>query len=99
MNNGPQPARKSAAKLAPAKPTVKRRSINQITGGSQQPGGGVPGHEQDVKRRLGNFTGKGEHARKGGRTSGIVGQTTKRNHTDRGSSKPGRPKKLGKGVR
>lgn len=38
---------------------------------------GAPFNEQDPKRRLGNFTGAGEHARVGGRTSGIVGQTTK----------------------
>jgi hypothetical protein len=39
---------------------------------------GVPGSEQDPKRRLGNFTGAGEHARKGGRSTGIVGQTKQR---------------------
>ena len=86
------PAKKANAK----KPTVKRRTINQEAGGSKTLRAGLPGHEQDVKRRLGNFTGMGEHARVGGRgKSGIVGQTTKRNHTDRGSSKPARPKKLG----
>ena len=46
---------------------------------------GAPLSEQDSKRRLGNFSGTGEHPRKGGRTSGIVGQTTKRNHTDKNS--------------
>jgi hypothetical protein len=28
---------------------------------------GQPGEEQDIKRRLGQFTGKGEHARQGSR--------------------------------
>jgi integrase len=32
----------------------------------------APLYEQDAKRRLGNFSGAGEHPRKGGRTSGIV---------------------------
>ena len=46
---------------------------------------GAPFNEQDPKRRLGNFSGAGEHARQGGRTSGIVGQTKQRNHTDKRS--------------
>jgi hypothetical protein len=46
---------------------------------------GAPFSEQDPKRRLGDFSGAGEHPRQGGRTSGIVGQTTKRNHTDKHS--------------
>jgi len=46
---------------------------------------GAPFSEQDPKRRLGNFAGTGEHPRVGGRTSGIVGQTKKRNHTDKHS--------------
>ena len=46
---------------------------------------GAPFSEQDPKRRLGNFTGAGEHARKGGRTAQIVGQTKRRNHTDKRS--------------
>jgi hypothetical protein len=44
--------------------------------------GGV--NEQDEKRRLGNFTGAGEHPRQGGRTSGIVGQSKQQNKTDKG---------------
>lgn len=60
------------------------------TKAAQRPGRGVPGSEQDAKRRLGDFTGAGEHARQGGRTSGIVGQTTKRLRTDkRGPDKRG----------
>lgn len=51
----------------------------------QKPPTGAPASEQDPKRRLGNFSGAGEHPRQGGRTSGIVGQTKKRNHTDRSS--------------
>jgi hypothetical protein len=48
-----------------------------------KPGTGAPFSEQDPKRRLGNFGGAGEHPRQGGRTSGIVGQTKQRNHTDK----------------
>jgi hypothetical protein len=44
---------------------------------------GAPFSEQDPKRRLGNFSGMGEHPRQGGRTSGIVGQTKQRNRTDK----------------
>jgi len=43
---------------------------------------GMPGSEQDPKRRLGNFNSAGEHSRIGGRTSGIVGQTTKKLRAD-----------------
>jgi hypothetical protein len=44
---------------------------------------GAPINEQDVKRRLGNFSGAGEHPRQGGRTTGIVGQTKQRNKTEK----------------
>jgi hypothetical protein len=44
---------------------------------------GAPFNEQDPKRRLGNFTTTGEHARQGGRSSGIVGQNKQRNKTDK----------------
>ncbi len=67
--------------LSGNKSRVKRRS--RMVSGSQIPSDAVPGGVQDPKRRLGNFTGAGEHARIGGRTSGIVGQTTKRGHTDK----------------
>lgn len=61
---------------------MARKSLN--SGDSKKkPGGGAPANEQDVQRRLGNFTTAGEPARQGGRTTGIVGQTTKKNHTDR----------------
>jgi hypothetical protein len=44
---------------------------------------GAPFNEQDPKKRLGNFAGAGEHPRQGGRTTGIVGQTKQKNHTDK----------------
>jgi hypothetical protein len=50
-------------------------------------GSGAALNEQDPKRRLGNFTGAGEHARQGGRTSGIVGQTKQRGRTDKKKAK------------
>jgi hypothetical protein len=81
------------------KSSVKRRTLNQ-TAGSQRPGKGTPGHEQDIQRRLGNFTGQGEHAVVGGRTTGIVGQTTKDFSTDKKRVKATKPRtKHGKGSR
>jgi hypothetical protein len=78
--------KKSTAASLAAKSSVKRRSRSVAR--PQQPAKTTPGGEQDVRRRLGNFTGAGEHARIGGRTSGIVGQTTKRVRTDkRGKSR------------
>jgi hypothetical protein len=49
---------------------------------SQRTDKGEPAAEQDANRRLGGFTGKGEHARQGGR-GGIVGQTKKTFKTDK----------------
>lgn len=72
---------KSKGKKSPVKPTVKKRTVNAT--GAAGPQGGAPFNNQDPQRRLGNFEGAGEHPRVGGRTSGIVGQTTKKNHTDR----------------
>jgi hypothetical protein len=69
-------SKKTSKPKSPAKTPARSMKASQMAGKS------VPGGEQDVKRRLGNFTSAGEHARVGGRTSGIVGQTTKRNHTD-----------------
>ena len=66
------------------KSTVKRRKLNWA--GSSK-ASGAPASEQDPKRGLGDFTGAGEHARLGGRTSGIVGQTTKRVRTDKRQKK------------
>jgi hypothetical protein len=48
---------------------------------------GAPFSEQDPKRRLGNFSGTGEHPRKGGRTTGIIGQTKERLHSDKKSAR------------
>jgi hypothetical protein len=53
----------------------------------QVPQPGIPGSQQDAKRRLGNFEGAGEHARRGGRTTGIVGQTKQKTGTDKGKAK------------
>lgn len=66
-----------------AKPTVKKRTLNAA--GTRPPTKGqasAPGAEQDAKRRLGGFTGAGEHARVGSRTAGIVGQTKRAFGTD-----------------
>lgn len=64
------------------KSTAKKRTLNP-SGGSRSKTTGQPFQEQDPKRRLGNYESAGEHARVGGRRSGIVGQTTKRFHRDR----------------
>lgn len=61
------------------KSTVKKRSLNV---GPARGSTGEPFSNQDKKRRMGTFEGAGEHARVGGRTSGIVGQTTKRFRTE-----------------
>jgi hypothetical protein len=53
----------------------------------QVPSPGIPGSQQDAKRRLGQFQGAGEHARVGSRTAGIVGQTKQKNSTDKGKAK------------
>jgi hypothetical protein len=82
-----------------AKASVKRRTLNTAAGGNAKTSG-TPGQTQDPKRRLGNFTTKGEHARVGGRTSGIVGQTTKTFGTDNKRTKSTKPRvKHGKGSR
>jgi hypothetical protein len=65
---------------SPVKATVKKRSLNA---GPARGSAGEPFSNQDAKRRLGTFEGAGEHARVGGRTSGIVGQTTKRFSTQK----------------
>jgi hypothetical protein len=71
---------------------AKRSSTKKVTGKKRSPETpidkrptGAPFNEQDPKRRLGNFSGAGEHARQGSRTAGIVGQTKKQNHTDKRS--------------
>ena len=74
---------------SPVKATVKKRSLN-VGGGT--PPAGDPFSNQDIKRRLGNFEGAGEHARVGGR-KGIVGQTTKTFRTDNRVTKSTKGKK------
>ena len=54
---------------------------------NKKPQQGADPNDQDVKRRLGNFSGAGEHPRQGGRTSGIVGQSKQKNKTDKGDGK------------
>jgi hypothetical protein len=76
--------RKTAA-TPDAKAAKPKSNVKKYT--SAPRGSGISINEQDPKRRLGNFSGAGEHPRQGGRTSGIVGQTKKRNHTDRAKKK------------
>lgn len=61
------------------KSSAAKRSLNAT---SRKPAAGAPFNDQDTKRRLGNFSGAGEHPRQGGRTTGIVGQNKKQNRTD-----------------
>lgn len=62
---------------------TKVRQVPPATPVAKPPGTpSAPGQEQDVKRRLGNFVGAGEHARVGSRTAGIVGQTKRAFKTD-----------------
>ncbi len=77
-------AKKKAAKAKTAKSKAKgtKKRLKDAPVGS-----GANPNEQDPKRRLGNFAGAGEHARQGGRTSGIVGQTKQRGRTDKKQSK------------
>lgn len=76
-------ATKKSKPAATAKSSVRRRT--RLVPGSQSSTAGMPGSEQDPSRRLGNFSSAGEHPRVGGRTSGIVGQTTKKSRTDKRS--------------
>jgi hypothetical protein len=64
----------------------KGKKRSQVPNLTKKPPG-APFNEQDPKRRLGNISGAGEHARQGGRTSGIVGQTKQRNRTDKRGKK------------
>lgn len=76
-------AAKSNTRRQSVKPTVKRRTLNAKAGANVMPGAAsAPAQEQDVQRRLGTFTGKGEHARVGSRTAGIVGQSKRAFRTD-----------------
>lgn len=81
-------ATKKTKRGGSVKPTVKKRTLNPSGSTSRKPGtSSAPGQEHDAQRRLGNFTTAGEHSRVGGRTSGIVGQTTKRFGTDKRTDK------------
>ena len=73
-------ATKKVKQSSTAKSSVRRRA--RLVEGGQRAASGVPGSEHDAQRRMGNFETAGEHARVGGRTSGIVGQTTKKSRTD-----------------
>lgn len=70
-------AKKQAKKPKPS--PAKGKKSRSLNAPGAQPAAGSPATHQDVKRRLGNFEGAGEHARQGGRTTGIVGQTKKKN--------------------
>ena len=72
---------------AVVKPSVKKRTLNDA---GQQPTKGDPFQQQDVKRRLGDFTTAGEHARVGRRKTGIVGQTKKQWGTNKKLPKKGK---------
>jgi hypothetical protein len=80
-NRGRAMAKKTKAK---DKASVKTKSRQSSL--AKKPVG-APFSEQDPKRRLGNFSGTGEHPRKGGRTTGIVGQTRERVHSDKKSTR------------
>lgn len=80
---GTQKSAKAARQTTKA--TVKKRSLNASAGLGKPVGD--PFNNQDIKRRLGNFESAGEHARVGGRTAGIVGQTKQRNRTDKRRAK------------
>jgi len=77
-------AKKSTSANVPQKLSARKRSPNAGVG----PKDGAPSQHQDPKRRLGNFTGAGEHARVGGRTTGIVGRTKQHFRGDRINKKP-----------
>ena len=51
---------------------------------------GADPSDQDPKRRLGNFTTAGEHARQGGRNQGLVGQTKQKFGTDKRQKSSGK---------
>jgi hypothetical protein len=76
-------ASKKKQQSIPKHPDTKERRIPSSAPAPNRPGApSAPGQEQDVKRRLGNFVGAGEHARVGDRTAGIVGQTKRAFQTD-----------------
>lgn len=76
---------KKKSKSPTQKTSVKKRTLNPTKG--TKAAAGAPFNDQDAKRRLGNYTTAGEHARQGGRTTGIVGQTKQKNRTDKKQKK------------
>jgi hypothetical protein len=74
-------AQRRMTKPTVTKPSVKNRTLSGNAGGAGAPHS--PFQEKDIKGRMGNYTGKGEHARQGGRTTGIVGQKKSRFRTDK----------------
>lgn len=62
---------------------MPRKPLNAASPDTKDLSQGAPPNQQDSKRRLGNFTTAGEHARQGGRSTGIVGQTKQKNKTDK----------------
>lgn len=66
-------------RMKSSKTSTKRLPLNHP---GVRPKGGEPFSQQDPKRRLGNFASAGEHARQGGRTTGIVGQRKQKFRTD-----------------
>jgi hypothetical protein len=74
------------AKKANKNPKTSAKNKSRQSSLAKKPVG-APFSEQDPKRRLGNFSGAGEHPRKGGRTTGIVGQTKERLHSDKKSAR------------
>ena len=77
------PKKKAAKLTTAAKPSVKNRSLSTKRTIGQPGMPSSPGAERDIKNRIGNFEGKGQPPRKGGRTTGIVGQTRARFKTDK----------------
>jgi hypothetical protein len=84
-------AMKKTKKASTAKSSVRRRA--RLVQGGQTATDAFPGSEQDPRRRLGNFESAGEHARVGGRTTGIVGQTKQRFRTENKTSQAGKSAK------
>lgn len=65
------------------KPSASKRTLNNDRKAEKK--GGAPFHEQDPKRRLGDFVGTGEHARVGGRSKGIVGKRDRKSSVNKRS--------------
>jgi hypothetical protein len=76
--------KKIVGKKSQSKTTKGKKTTQDALSGKKS---GAPFNDQDPKRRLGNFSGAGEHPRQGGRTAGIVGQTKQRSRTDKRSKK------------